>query len=113
MKGLRWRVGNGSNIHVFNDPWILRPSYFRPVTTSSISDLRVSDLIDDERHCWNVSKLDSIFLPLDTEFILSIPISVKGRTDCFSWHYDKRGLFTVKSGCWLALSTSLTESPSS
>ena len=98
---------------MFEAPWIPRPSYFKPVTNNSISDLRVSDLIDKERHCWDISKLDSIFLPLDEEFILSIPISMRGGNDCLSWHYDKHGMYTVKSGYWLASTLSLEDSPSS
>ena len=31
-KGLRWNVGDGSNLKVFKDKWIFRPSFFKPVT---------------------------------------------------------------------------------
>lgn len=32
VKGIRCRVGNGRNIQVFNDPWLLRPHSFKPIT---------------------------------------------------------------------------------
>ncbi|KAK0606918.1 hypothetical protein LWI29_006286 [Acer saccharum] len=112
LEGLRWRVGNGTGIKVFSDPWIPRPSSFKPISSNIDSDLRVSDLIDAERHCWDIQKLDSIFLPIDKEVILSIPISVRGGDDCLSWHYDKNGIFTVKSGYWLALNLSIKNQPS-
>lgn len=31
-KGLKWRIAKGSNLSVFNDPWILRLMLFKPIT---------------------------------------------------------------------------------
>ena len=82
MKGLRWRVGDGTSIRIFTNPWIPRPSSFKPITSNSNSDLRVSGLINVEQHCWDISKLDSTFIALDKEVILSILVSVRGGKDC-------------------------------
>lgn len=46
VRGVRWRVGNGYSIKVFNDTWILRPRSFRQslsmMKLRSISELRTS-----------------------------------------------------------------------
>ncbi|KAL0425617.1 UNVERIFIED_CONTAM: putative mitochondrial protein [Sesamum radiatum] len=46
--GCRWRVGTGAAIRVWADPWLPRPTSFRPITPAPMAlvDMRVSDLID-------------------------------------------------------------------
>ncbi|KAK3221268.1 hypothetical protein Dsin_008293 [Dipteronia sinensis] len=106
-KGLRWKVGDGSGIKVFDDPWIPRPSTFKPVTTCTRAGLRVSELINKDHHCWDLEKIDTLLIPLDKEAILSIPVSFRGGKDFLSWHFDKSGSFSVKSGYRLALKNAL------
>ncbi|KAL0462980.1 UNVERIFIED_CONTAM: hypothetical protein Slati_0185600 [Sesamum latifolium] len=55
----RWRVGSGSHIHVWTDPWIPRPHSFKPVTLvlPSLSNLRVADLIDPICRDWRVEQV--------------------------------------------------------
>ncbi|KAK4395317.1 LINE-1 retrotransposable element O protein [Sesamum angolense] len=53
-----------------------------------IEFLRVSDLINQETGDWNSTVIQDIFLPLDCEVILGIPL---GRTVCedlLIWHYS-------------------------
>lgn len=43
-------------------------------------------------------KLKSLFLPYEVEAILKIPLSGTNDPD---WRYDKKGIYSVKSGYWL------------
>ena len=40
--------------------------------------------------------MQSIFLGVDASRILQIPIT-SGREDCVAWHYNRSGMFSVKS----------------
>ncbi|KAI9192846.1 hypothetical protein LWI28_028435 [Acer negundo] len=51
-----------------------------------------------------MSKLNQLFVGMDIEVILSIPISIRGDVDKLVWHYDIKGFYKVKSGYNLALS---------
>ncbi|KAK3212204.1 hypothetical protein Dsin_016910 [Dipteronia sinensis] len=74
------------------------------------SDLRVADLLDRNRRGWDVDKLDRVLLPVDNEIILSILVSWSGGSDSLAWHFDKGGVYTVRSGYRLALSQKVSES---
>ncbi|KAK1568237.1 hypothetical protein Q3G72_022047 [Acer saccharum] len=112
LKGLRWRVGNGRSIRVFHDPWLPRPSTFRPISSDPGFDLRVSDLIARNHMDWDHSKLNQFLLPIDRSIVTSIPISTSGGQDFLSWHYDKAGRYSVKSGYRLAILETIRESSS-
>jgi len=46
---------------------------------------------------WNVQAVDTHFLPMDGELIRSIPLSGRRQADFWAWHYEKSGVFTVRS----------------
>ncbi|KAK2651386.1 hypothetical protein Ddye_011242 [Dipteronia dyeriana] len=100
---LTWKVGDGNKIKVFKDPCLSRPSSFRPVTPDLGIDLWVADLLDRYRIGWDLAKLHQHLLLIDREVVLSIPVSRLGGQDTLSWHYDKNGCYSVKSGYPLAL----------
>ena len=46
-KGVIWRVGNGTKIRTWRDPWLPRPYSFRPITPKgNCSFNRASDFLD-------------------------------------------------------------------
>ncbi|PON99299.1 hypothetical protein TorRG33x02_048420 [Trema orientale] len=45
VKGLRWRIGDGSTVKVFHNPWLPNPSSFKPITPSFNDDLQIFELI--------------------------------------------------------------------
>ncbi|KAL5759510.1 hypothetical protein ACOSQ2_018348 [Xanthoceras sorbifolium] len=97
IKGLRWKVGNGLNIRIFEDPWLPRPFSFKPISVNPGGELRVADLFEVGRQVWDPGKLRDLFLPLDREAILSIPLSYRGGPDCWTWHFDKKGRYLVSA----------------
>ncbi|KAK4401746.1 hypothetical protein Sango_0915300 [Sesamum angolense] len=104
--GIRWQVGSGSSIRVWGSPWIPRPTSFRSITPVAVHEpnLLVSELVDDESGEWKVSRLREIFLPIDIETILSIPLGRTIQPDLIVWHYMKDGRFSIRSAYHLARS---------
>ncbi|XP_022131662.1 uncharacterized protein LOC111004787 [Momordica charantia] len=97
IKGLRSRVGNGSTINIFSDPWIPRPYSFRPITAPfGPYDVKVADLINPNGQ-WDVHLISYIFCEEDRDLILSMPVSPYNSVDSWIWHFDKRGHYNVKS----------------
>ncbi|CAN0916153.1 Putative ribonuclease H protein At1g65750 [Linum grandiflorum] len=77
LQGYRWKVGDGSQIKVWEDPWIRRDGCFEAESTSPIPDwdLRVSALLQPNG----------------------------GEADKAVWHYSKYGEYTVRSAYRLLL----------
>ncbi|KAK3228272.1 hypothetical protein Dsin_008134 [Dipteronia sinensis] len=111
-KGLRWTVGDGESISVFNDQWIPRPSTFKPITCDPCPDVRVAALIDRPMRGWRLDKLTQLLIPVDMAVIPGIPVSWRGGQDSLRWHYDKKGEYTVKSWYMLGLSEKHSNSAS-
>ena len=98
-KGSRWRVGNGQSILVHKSNWLPRPLTFKPISRPNLpADAVVAELIDDE-HSWNERLIYSLFDKMDAEAIVRIPLPRIPMRDEVIWHYDKRGQYSVKSGC--------------
>ena len=56
----------------------------------------VDELINLVDASWDVDLVQSIFESVDANRILQIPIT-NGREDCVAWHFNRSGLFSVKS----------------
>ena len=65
-RGTRWRVGNGKQIHIWEDKWFPTPSTYKVISpTRPFYDfLMVSALIDTETRSWKADLVRSLFLPL-------------------------------------------------
>ncbi|KAM5582252.1 hypothetical protein ABKV19_002583, partial [Rosa sericea] len=103
-KGLRFQVGNGSNISVWSDPWMPLPFSFKPFTRppDGLENLQVADLIDSDLHEWDFAVLQELFSPSEIEIIGRIPLSMSGPEDRLTWYYDKKGCYSVRSGYHVA-----------
>ncbi|KAK2661224.1 hypothetical protein Ddye_007757 [Dipteronia dyeriana] len=73
---------------------------------STVDDLKLPSGL------WNESLIRQFFLPEDASLILRIPCSSHISDDVVSWHYEKYGTYTVKSGYHLGMSLSSTMSSS-
>lgn len=74
-EGLIWRVGDGTNVRIWEDPWIPRGTARRPSSHQGQSILtRVSELIDPVSGTWDKELIEGCFHPDDVHEILRIPI---------------------------------------
>ena len=85
------------NLNMWSDPWIPRDLSRRPITLRGTVLLRdVSELMDPATGGWDATLVRDIFWEEDAKVILSIPIHA-GRENRMAWHFDKKGIFSVKS----------------
>ena len=103
-RGLRWQVGDGRSIRIWQDQWLSTRNTYRVVTPERAGNQikMVWELLREENLEWNTELVREIFLPQDAEAILSIPISESRARDRMVWAEDKRGNFTVRSAYRLA-----------
>ena len=76
-EGIRWRVGNGKRIHIWEDRWLPTPTTYKLISPQKDFDNSpmVSSLIDNDTKWWKTDLVRSIFLPFEADSILKIPIS--------------------------------------
>lgn len=68
------------------------------------SDIQtVAYVIDSRNGQWIVNKMALVISPVELEAILLIPFPVIKRGDKLVWHYNSNGVFSVKSGYYLAI----------
>ncbi|KAL5566792.1 hypothetical protein UlMin_029956 [Ulmus minor] len=110
-KGIRWRVGDGRLILVYNSCWIPTPHSFMANSPMTLpADSLVSDLLDNEGR-WNTQLIRDSFLDFEAEKILQIPRSSLNLADSYCWHFDNKRLYSVKSAYKLALHTDSVHEP--
>lgn len=74
VKGVRWQVGDDQSIHVFKDPWMLRPQSFKPITIPTDIHLhrRVADFICINGE-WDWTKIYVILWDMEVEEVKRKP----------------------------------------
>ena len=78
----------------------------RPLLSIAVDQpVRVSDLIDAPTCDWNRTKILESFIPMDASVILSIPLCNRPMEDFWAWHYDRRGVFSVRSAYRMLVAT--------
>ncbi|KAK6150082.1 hypothetical protein DH2020_017607 [Rehmannia glutinosa] len=97
--GMRFSIGDGKAVKIWESPWIPDSVSFKPNPSfSSQLDLKwVSDLICDDGKSWNNQLIKTNFSNEDLENILKIPLKNPGRKDFLVWHLNPKGNFTVGS----------------
>ncbi|XP_057791163.1 uncharacterized mitochondrial protein AtMg00310-like [Salvia miltiorrhiza] len=96
-KGIRWRIGNGTGVRAFVDPWIPMEGGGGRGSGSEGDGVRVADFLRDDGG-WNQQKLESSFLPHEVAAVLNIDRESRKEEDVRFWRYDEKGRYTVKSG---------------
>lgn len=103
LNGLKWRIGNGLQVRIWEDNWISTAQEHglsTPVEAGK-ENWTVSKLIDPVNKCWNNTLVKEMFNAVDVNSILSIPISQRLPNDDLIWNFTKNGSYSVKSGYWV------------
>lgn len=96
--GLWWRIGDGDSVDVYGSNWLPRDFSFQVQSGPSLPlDSKLSCLFT-ETGDWDVSKLQMHFTFDEARLISSLPRGLAVMEDHQIWHFEKSGLFTVKSG---------------
>jgi len=113
-KGTRWIVGNGDSLQAWQSRWLPRPHSFLPIPWCHDINMEVSvaELIDKEGGCWREQLVRSLFLPIDAEHILRLPLCLSWPADKLIWHFSSTGNFSVKSAYHLIRSLKSQDKPS-
>ncbi|KAL5577919.1 hypothetical protein UlMin_019618 [Ulmus minor] len=112
-KVIRWRVGDGRSISVYNSRWIPTPHSFMVSSPRTLpADSLVSDLLDNDGR-WKTQLIRDSFLDFEAEKIIQIPRSSLNLADSYYWYFDNKGLYSVKSAYKLALHTDSVHEPTS
>jgi hypothetical protein len=56
----------------------------------------VSELINANGQ-WDLQLLREIFIPMDMKVIYGIPLCTRRQENCWAWHYERKGIFSVRS----------------
>lgn len=96
-EGVIWRVGNGQQINIWDDPWLPRDMTRKPISPKGRSLIqRVDELIDPISEQWDVQLLSQTFWEEDIKLICSLPLHME-MDDIVGWHFDSKGRFLVCS----------------
>ena len=102
--GIRQKVHSGNEIRMWEDPWIptipARPA--RPIVPVLHPMMPVSSLMIGNPKRWNTEMIENYVHQEDIPLIQSLAISQDYQRDGYCWSYTKNGMYTVKSGYWVA-----------
>jgi hypothetical protein len=97
-QGLIRRIGTGETTNAWNNNWLPRDFMLRPLAClKGDPPMLVSSFIDASSATWRRGLLEEYFLPMDCDIIRAIPLSTRKMSDCWSWHYEKTGVLSVRS----------------
>ena len=101
-KGMRYIVGDGSQVDMWTDPWI--PDH-PPRPPRAVGEVQLGEQIKDylvpNTKQWNEQMLRQFVIEEDVQKIMALKISPLAQQDLLGWHYNEDGLYTVRSGYWL------------
>lgn len=114
-KGTRCVVGNGQSIKIWHDKWLLDHTNFKvhgPVQNLP-SIAIVSDLIDLDTKKWKRGLIASCFNQFEASQITKIQLHFRLPDDRIIWHWEKDGIYSVKSAYHLLIEENARQVPSS
>lgn len=107
--GIIRRIGTGETTKIWTDNWLPRRDFMRPLTSMvAESPVLVSALVDASSSSWREDVVKTVFIPIDAEEILKIPLCTRRIDDFCAWSKDSRGVFLVRSAYRMILHTKLS-----
>jgi hypothetical protein len=97
-QGLIRRIGNGETTRIWDHNWLPRDGGLKPIAVKASNPPRyVSELIDNTSMQWKEDVIQKYFYEFDAQVIKNIPLSYSRQDDFWAWHYERSGVFSVKS----------------
>lgn len=105
IQRVRWRIGNGKCINIWQDRWLGGEGSGRVITPTRLlhENACVSTLIDENNGCWRDDLIKKVFFAVDYERIKSIHISRRLPEDKLCWVGGVDGEFRVREAYRLAM----------
>ena len=89
-----WRVGEGSQVNIWNGPLIpISPTQRVMTPRGNRVITKVSELTDTDNRTWDEQLLNELFWPIDVRQIMNIPLALGMMEDFISWHFNRNGTF--------------------
>uniref|UniRef100_A0A2N9GG60 Reverse transcriptase zinc-binding domain-containing protein n=1 Tax=Fagus sylvatica TaxID=28930 RepID=A0A2N9GG60_FAGSY len=102
LKGIRWNLGNGKAVHIWNDDWGVADLH----PQAQAREVQwVAELIDSSSGGWDMGVLQEVFDQATAAQIQQLPLSNPTGHDSVFWKATSSGIFTVKSAYQLAILT--------
>lgn len=98
--GCGWRLGDGTKVRIWKDPWIPGNIAFKPSSFPRClsADTTVNFLFVLGKREWNCQLLQHMFTQEDAASIQKIVLPYRNEADALIWHFEGTGIYTVKSG---------------
>ena len=105
LERLKWRVGDGSKINVWEEAWIHGNRDIPVPRSLEAKDMvsKAEDCIDTTGKSWNHHIVSTYFSDEDCKSILQTPLSIFSANDTRYWSCSRDGVYNVKSGYWVGL----------
>lgn len=95
-----WKVDKGNVINARRDSWIPGLASGRISSNVSYESNNTVDRFFVGNGKWDSEALKANFLPFEVEAINRVPIKNPNSMDSRFWRWDKKGVYSVKSGYW-------------
>ncbi len=101
--GFHWKIGNGSQIKIWEDQWLPKRSTFKVISPKPQKTPYnfICDLIDENTKTWKRDLIDNPFLPKEASIIKAIPLNLHHPHNKIIWDGAKFGEYIVKSDYFL------------
>lgn len=96
--GFRWRVGDGNDIRILDQPWLLDKG--NPFITSDpepLKEKKVMSLMRSDKKEWDLEVLQDVLNERDQSQVLNITLYESNQEDKIFWLPEESGIYSVKS----------------
>ena len=103
--GVRWKIGNGVNIPIFDAPWLADGGCIsgEGQTVEVIQQAKLDSLINPDTRSWNYNAINYYFDHGIVHRILRTPLFNQVEEDQLIWKAERNGHYSVKSAYHLCM----------